>query len=119
MRPAFANPTSGAVQPAPIQWHRLDVVPIVEVAYPNDMWKQLPLETSRGLLEEYWKGYHSGYTWDWGQQHGKDHYILDFNTGIQRNVDSGTIRHIRVIWLHPALATPHWTGQTIGTPWAS
>ena len=119
MRPAFANPASGAVQPAPIQWHRLDEVPIVEVAYENDMWWQIPPETSRELLELHWEGHNSGYTWDWGQQHGKDHYILDFNTGVQRSVHSGTIRNIRVIWLEPALDTPHFTGQTFLTPWAS
>ena len=93
--------------------HSPNEVPIVEVAYENDMWMQLPLETSRDLLEIHWKGAKSGYTWDWGQQHGKENYILDFNTGMQRSVQAGTIRNIRVIWLHPALLTPYWTGQTI------
>ncbi len=94
-----------------------NVVPIVEVAYENDMWLQLPLETSRALLELYWSedetGY--GYTFDWGQQHGPDHYLLDFNTGMQRSVRNGTLRNIRVIWIDERLVTPRWTGQPIGT----
>ena len=98
-------------------------VPIIEVAFNNDMWWSIPQVMSQGLYEKYSHGEQDiGYTWDWGERRtgsyvhdGQDtsinRYILDFDAREQRNLDNGRRRTIRVVWVNHADVAPCWTGQ--------
>ena len=98
-------------------------VPIIEVAFNNDMWWSIPQVMSQGLYERYLHGEQDiGYTWDWGERRtgsyvhdGQDtsinRYILDFDAREQRNLDNGRRRTIRVVWVDHADLAARWTGQ--------
>ena len=98
-------------------------VPIIEVAFNNDMWWSIPQVMSQGLYEKYLHGEQDiGYTWDWGKRRtgsyvhdGQDtsinRYILDFDAREQRNLDNGRRRTIRVVWVNHADVAPRWTGH--------
>ena len=93
-------------------------VPIIEVAFNNDMWWSIPQVMSQGLYEKYLHGEQDiGYTWDWGERRtgsyvhdGQDtsinRYILDFDAREQRNLDNGRRRKIRVVWVDYADLAP-------------
>ena len=66
-------------------------VPIIEVAFNNDMWWSIPQVMSQGLYEKYLHGEQDiGYTWDWGkhrtgswvhdnQETSINRYLIDFD----------------------------------------
>ena len=97
--------------------------PIIEVAFKNGMWWALPQEMSQGLYDKYRAGEEDiGYTWDWGTQRSGswkpddeetsiNRYLLDFEAGIQRNIDNNRHRTMRIVWVDPSTTTPPWTGQ--------
>ena len=97
-------------------------VPIIEVAFKNDMWWSIPQEMSQGLYEKHLQGENAGYTWDWGetragswvndnQDTSLNRYVIDFDAMVQKYIDNGRLRTIRIAWLDPAGVAPRWTGQ--------
>ena len=126
MYSAVAIPADSAVQPVRSDFENAaqpGKVPIIEVAFNNDMWWSIPQVMSLGLYEKYLHGEQDiGYTWDWGERRtgpwvhdGQDtsinRYIPDFDAREQRNLDNGRLRTIRVVWVDHADLAPRWTGQ--------
>ena len=126
MYSAVAISADSAVQPVRSDFENAaqpGKVPIIEVAFNNDMWWSIPQVMSQGLWEKYLRGEEDiGYTWDWGERRtgsyvhdGQDtsinRYILDFDAREQRNLDNGRRRTIRVVWVNHADVAPRWTGQ--------
>ena len=78
---------------------------------------------SARLFEEYEAGKDAVYTWDWGENGragswrpgGKNtsinRYFIDFESRIQRNMDNGRMRSIRVVHVRPQDIVPQVTGQ--------
>ena len=98
-------------------------VPIFEVAYRQGMWWGLPEHLSRELHAMYIADYDAAsYTWDWGnmragswkpegQETTINRYTIDFRSWQQRNIDSGTVRSVRLVWVRPEDLLPQWTGE--------
>ena len=75
------------------------------------------------LYEKYANGQDAGYTWDWGEggragswrPEGRktsiNRYFIDFDSCIQRNIDNGRMRSIRVVRVRPQDIVPQVTGQ--------
>ena len=125
MHSAVAIPVDSAVQPV-----RSDVdgaaqfgkVPIIEVAYKNDMWWSIPGDISQQLYAHHLQSENAVYVWDWGnhrtgswqpddQETSINRYTIDFDKMEQENMDNGRRRTIRIAWLDPAGLPPRWTGQ--------
>ena len=100
-------------------------IPIIQVAFPKDMWWSLPPAKSKALDEQYLLGENAAYTWNWGtsrtgsyvqddQATSFNRYEVDFTAMEQINVDNGRRRSIRIAWVHhvDAASGPKWTGQT-------
>ena len=98
------------------------LIPIIEVAFKNGMWWSLPDWMSRDLYEKFRQGEDGGYTWDWGEKRigswapegeatNISRYVLDYMQRCQHNIDSHSIRSMRVAWVRPADVTPRWTGE--------
>ena len=99
-------------------------VPIIEVAFKNGMWWSIPWEMSQALYEKHLQGENAGYVWDWGEHRDGswvnddeatsiNRYVIDYIAKRQENIDTGSIRSIRVAWVSPADVEPRWTGQKI------
>ena len=89
------------------------LVPVIEIAFDNGMWWPIPQDMSQELYDRYLANETDiGYTWNWGSKR----YIIDFEAGIQRNIDNNRLRSMRVVWVDPASTTAHWTGQIPGKP---
>ena len=104
-------------------------VPIIEVAFKNDLWWSIPRAASRHLYEELEQGLDAGYIWDWREpmtaswvNEGEETSInrtriqpatniIDFIAKQQKNIDTGGLRTIRVAWVSPADVEPRWTGE--------
>ena len=98
-------------------------VPVIEVAFSNGMWWALPQDMSQKLYDKYRADeVNIGYTWDWGDsrigswKHDDEdtsinRYLLDFEAGIQRNIDNNRHRTMRIVWVDPSSTRPRWTGQ--------
>ena len=98
-------------------------VPIIEVAFEHGMWWALPQDVSQALYDKHRAGeVDIGYTYDWGTQRigswkpddketSINRYLLDFEAGIQRNIDNNRHRTMRIVWVDPSTTTPPWTGQ--------
>ena len=92
-------------------------VPIFEVAFKSDMWWTIPATTSKQIYEQYVNNQHAGYTWDWGMEapHGEEtttnHYIIDFKTWVQQNLDNDRRRSVRLVWVAPERVDPIWAGE--------
>ena len=98
-------------------------VPIIEVAFRNGMWWALPQDMSQQLYDKYQaREVEIGYTWDWGESRtgswrpddeetSINRYLLDFEEGIQRNIDNNRQRTMRIVWVDPSSTTARWTGQ--------
>ena len=82
-------------------------VPVIEIAYPKNMWWSLPRETSAAILEERKMNTIVGFVWDWGNESqgtfrpedkatGLSRYELDFSTHTQTNLDNNFVRPFRV-----------------------
>ena len=96
--------------------------PILEVAYPHNMWWSLPPEISQRLYDEYIRGNDASYIWDWGNTRsgswspeGKpttiNRYTIDFRTMVQTNSDNKRKRTARWVWPVKEDVAPVWTGQ--------
>ena len=97
-------------------------VPIIEVAFKNDMWWSLPRGMSSEVYETYLQGEDGGYTWDWGDSRDGawapegevtsiNRYVINFITMEQRNLENGRLRSIRIIWVGSDSVQPRWSGQ--------
>ena len=87
------------------------LVPIVEVAFPNDMWWSLSPELSDNVLRCHNAGLDAVYIWDWGpngrtgswRPEGKStrlsRYRIDFQGMLQTNLDNGRERTIRIVYV--------------------
>ncbi len=74
------------------------------------------------------EGRNAGYTWDWGdaragswRPEGKEttisRYTIDFEAKVQKNIDNGRLRSIRIVWIPASDVTPCWTGEIPWTTW--
>ena len=98
-------------------------VPVIEIAFKNGMWWALPQEMSQALYDKYVANETDiGYTWDWGssrtgswksedEETSINRYLIDFEAGLQRNIDNNRHRTVRVVWVNPSSTTARWTGQ--------
>ena len=84
-------------------------IPIVEVAYGNDMWWSMPRELSAGLYAQYMAADPTGaiptYVWE------ERTYTIDFEAMVQTNNANGRKRSIRFVHVLLAETTPLCTGQ--------
>ena len=82
-------------------------VPVIEIAYPKNMWWSLPRETSAAILEETKTNTIVAFVWDWGNESqgtfrpegkatGQSRYVLNFSTHTQTNLDTKFVRSFRV-----------------------
>ena len=97
--------------------------PILEVAFPNDMWWSIPQWLSEHIHAYFAKGENVGYTWDWGSKRKGSYvdpeghstsinrYTIDFNKMVQTNSDNGRQRSVRWVWVCENDVAPSWTGQ--------
>ena len=98
-------------------------VPVIEVAFSNGMWWALPQDMSQKLYDKYRADeVDIGYAWDWGDSRigswrpededtSINRYLLDFEAGIQRNIDNNRHRTMRIVWVDPSSTRARWTGQ--------
>ena len=82
--------------------------PIVEVAFPNNMWWSLPAETSKDVWEAHLRGEVALYTCE------ERSYKIDFETMEQENTENGRRRSIRLLWLQASDVKATYTGQLPG-----
>ena len=100
-------------------------VPIIEIAYGEDMWWSLPAGFSRELLATHAKGAALvSYVWDWqgkragsycpeGKKTTLSRYMLDFITFKQTNTDTHRVRSFRIIRVPQEPVEAWWTGQIV------
>ena len=98
-------------------------VPVIEIAFKKGMWWALPQETSQALYDRYLANeINIGYTWDWGdarsgswkpndEETSISRYLLDFEAGLQKNIDNNRHRSMRVVWVNPSSTVARWTGE--------
>ena len=101
----------------------VEKVPVIEIAFENGMWWSLPQDMSQVLDDKYVANeIDIGYTWDWGdsrtgswrpddEETSINRYLIDFEKGLQRNIDNNRHRSIRVVWVNPSSITARWTGK--------
>ena len=80
-------------------------MPIIEVAFPNDMWWSIPSGTSHALYQKHLEGENVGYAWDWGE------YVFDFDEKVVTNVHNHRRHTIRLVWLDPVDEHARCTGE--------
>ena len=97
--------------------------PILEVAFPNDMWWSLPPFLSQTIYDVYARGNNAAYTWDWGNKRNGSYvdpegqstsinrYTIDFDEMLQTNSDNKRKRSVRWVWVCEGDVTPSWSGQ--------
>ena len=97
--------------------------PILEVAFPNDMWWSLPPFLSQTIYDAYARGNNAAYTWDWGNKRNGSYvdpegqstsinrYTIDFDEMLQTNIDNNRKRSVRWVWVCEGDVTPSWSGQ--------
>ena len=101
------------------QW----LIPIIQVAYHNDLWWSIPAEMSGQLYDHYCMGRDARYTWDWGPQgrigswkpDGEEmhinRYMVDFVNMVQTNIDNNRKRSVRIVWMRAQDMQARFTGQ--------
>jgi len=98
------------------------LIPIIEVAFRNNMWWSIPANISAELYAQFQAGNDAVYTYDWGdQRQGSwrpdnedttiNRYHIDFTTMTQKNIDNGRLRTVRIVWAADVSTHPQWTGQ--------
>ena len=89
-----------------------NVVPIVEVAFKDNMWWSIPFDISQAIVG-YMQGGSQGASWvyDWGEngrpgtyyENGMptrfSRYIIDFDTMTQTNSDTHNKRKVRIVYM--------------------
>ena len=114
--------TSFSAAPSAATEHA-EKVPVIEIAFKNGMWWALPQEMSQALYDKYLANETDiGYTWDWGdsrsgswkhddEETSINRYLIDFEAGLQRNIDNNRHRTMRVVWVNQSSTTARWTGE--------
>ena len=103
--------------------------PILEVAFPDDMWWSLPSWLSQAIYNEYAIGKDVSYVWDWGDRRSGSYspegqtttfnrYTIDFKNMMQTNSDNNRKRSVRWIWICEDDMAPAWSGQIEHRCWA-
>ena len=81
----------------------------IHVEFNNGMWWVMPDELSGGILNEWKNGAPQvSFVWDWGdsrtgsyecngEETSLSRYIIDFQTMMQRNIDSNRTRRVKVV----------------------
>ena len=115
--------TEHADEEASVATEHAEKVPVIEIAFKNGMWWALPQEMSQALYDKYLANETDiGYTWDWGdsrsgswkpddEETSINRYLIDFEAGLQRNIDNNRHRTMRVVWVNPSSTTARWTGR--------
>ena len=97
--------------------------PILEIAFPNEMWWSLPPFLSQTIYDTYARGNNAAYTWDWGNKRNGSYvdpegqstsinrYTIDFDEMLQTNSDNNRKRSVRWVWVCEGDVTPSWSGQ--------
>ena len=86
------------------------------------MWWSIPPDVSAAMFALFAAGQDAVFTWNWGesrlgswspdgQNTNINRYKIYFERKLQKNLDNGRLRTIRVIWIDAEDATPEWTGQ--------
>jgi hypothetical protein len=101
-----------------------DKYPVIEIAFRNGLWWQLPKWMSNQLLGKYQANEQDiGYTWDWGDaRNGSwrpddetttsiNRYLLNFETWEQTNIDNQRKRTFRIAWVDVTHQQPVKTGE--------
>ena len=84
-----------------------------QVKQQNELWWDIPPEISDAIEEARKNGCHAAvFTYDWGYQRNANfsdpvtqepttlsRYEIDFNTKMQRNLDTGNRREVRLVYL--------------------
>ena len=98
-------------------------VPVIGIAFKNEIWWALPQEMSQALYDKYLANEADiGYTRDSGDSRSGswkpddeettiNRCLIDFEAGLQRNIDNNRHRTMRVVWVNPSSITARWTGQ--------
>ena len=96
---------------------------MIEIAYKHGIWWALPEETSQLLYNKHLANEEDiGYVWNWGDsRYGSwkpddaetsiNRYLIDFEAGLQRNIDNNRHRTMRVVWVDPSSVTARLTGE--------
>ena len=115
--------TEHADEEASVATEHAEKVPVIEIAFKNGMWWALPQDMSQQLYDRYLANETDiGYTWDWGdsrsgswkpddEETSINRYLIDFEAGLQRNIDNNRHRTMRVVWVNPSSTTARWTSQ--------
>ena len=115
--------TEHADEEASVATEHAEKVPVIEIAFKNGMWWALPQDMSQQLYDRYLANETDiGYTWDWGdsrsgswkpndEETSINRYLIDFEAGLQRNIDNNRHRTMRVVWVNPSSTTARWSGQ--------
>ena len=86
----------------------------------------MPEELSQQLIARMNDGENAVYTWNWGengrigswapdgQSTSLNRYMHDFELMLQRNIDNGRQRSIRIVWVRPEDVDARFTGQLPG-----
>ena len=102
---------------------RAAYTPIIEIAFRNGTWWQVPAPMSQNLYDRCIANeINIGYTWDWGdsrtgswspdgEETAINRYLLDFNRMEQTNIDNNRKRSFRIAWVLPQQIEARWTGQ--------
>ena len=98
-------------------------VPVIETAFKHGMWWALPEEMSPEVYDKHLANEENiVYVWDWGdspygawkpddEETTLSRYLIDFEAGLQRNIDNNRHRTMRLVWVDPSSTTARWTGQ--------
>ena len=99
------------------------LVPIVEVAFRNDMWWSMPQVLSQQLIARMTEVENAVYTWNWsengrtgswapdGESTSVNRYMHDFELMLERNIDNGRQRSIRIVYVRREDVTARCTGE--------
>ena len=103
-----------------------NLVPILEVAFPDGKWWTVPQEISAFLYPFYASGQNAGYMWNWGAggragafapdgaTTSKSRYIIDWAAGVQTNMDTQRKRSVRFVWVRRQDVLANSTGELPG-----
>ena len=125
MQCTSAAPADSGEQPVHTEVNSAEqpaLIPIIEVAFKDNMWWSLPECDSRVLYEKFRKGEDGVCIGNWGEKRfgswvndgeatNISRYVIYYMQKCQHNIDSHSIRSMRVAWVRPADVTPRWTGE--------
>ena len=77
------------------------LVPIIQVAYHNDLWWSIPTNMSGQLYENHRMGRDALYMWDGDPGPKIRWYKIDFENMVQTNTTSNRQRSVRIVWMRP------------------